>query len=70
MQNEQPVAARGQLFMHQNGKTYRVEEPHRWKNSAEGCVPDFSKFGVYEIRNGKSFGPIRSMRVANVAKWL
>ncbi len=58
----------GRKFRHVNGKTYVV-------HSGDGCFYNgsqqiFGKFGGQTLRDGKPFGPMRDMKISNVAEWL
>ncbi len=57
----------GEIFRHKNGKVYIVV-------AEDGCFygdsgPIYGKFGARSLRNGKPFGPMRDMLIANVVAW-
>lgn len=68
-QNQNKECKKGRLFTHRNGKTYIV-------HSEDGCfyghgsVQIFGRFGAQTVRDGKAFGPMRKMLIANVKTWI
>jgi hypothetical protein len=67
-QKPNPDCIKGRIFRHKNGKFYIVF-------AADGCFykdgqPVFGMFGGQTLRDGKPYGPMRDMAIANVAEWL